>query len=50
VYLISTGGNDKCAMVWKTTFGSEGVNMSSTSHKALELEDDNEDHGEIDVP
>lgn len=24
--------------------------MSSTSHKILELEDDNEDHGEIDVP
>ncbi len=30
-FLISTGGNDKCTMIWKTTFGNSALLGNSVS-------------------
>ncbi|KAL4483877.1 hypothetical protein ABPG72_006252 [Tetrahymena utriculariae] len=46
-YLISTGGNDKCVMVWKTTFGVAG---KQSLHSMAQIEESKNNDNDIDVP
>ncbi len=44
-YLISCGGNDKAALVWKTTFGKSDGNIQQINHEDELSEEQVEQHG-----
>ncbi|EGR30797.1 hypothetical protein IMG5_123400 [Ichthyophthirius multifiliis] len=47
-FLISVGGNDKCTMIWKTTFGA---GLGKSVDQIQEIQDDDIDlTDEIDIP
>ena len=43
-YLFSTGGNDKCVIVWKTNFGKQSFsNESEKVEKIADVEENDTD-------